>query len=282
MSACREASGLLRSGSIMTWYYAENNAQAGPVTEDQLRELVTAGRVKPATLVWKAGMPTWTPLSQAAPQLAGATGAVLATSPAVSGDTALTQRPFGQLMPETALCASCGQFKPLNELVDIAGQRVCAQCKPLALQKLQQGEETGRLNYAGFWIRFAATFMDGIVLLPIILLGYFVFLPKIFTAQPGTQSIGMQASFNLVLLVVQAGYKIFFPGRYGATPGQMIAGLKIVRPDGSPIGYGVAAARFLAEFLSQLILYIGYIMIAFDDQKRALHDRICNTRVIRK
>ena len=40
--------------------------------------------------------------------------------------------------------------------------------------------------------------------------------------------------------------------------------------------------RFLAEIVSALIFYIGYIMIAFDDQKRALHDRLCNTRVIRK
>jgi uncharacterized RDD family membrane protein YckC len=28
-------------------------------------------------------------------------------------------------------------------------------------------------------------------------------------------------------------------------------------------------------------LFIGYLMAAFDDQKRALHDRICDTRVVR-
>jgi uncharacterized RDD family membrane protein YckC len=40
--------------------------------------------------------------------------------------------------------------------------------------------------------------------------------------------------------------------------------------------------RFSAEILSGLIFYIGYIMVAFDSEKRALHDRICNTRVIYK
>jgi uncharacterized RDD family membrane protein YckC len=32
--------------------------------------------------------------------------------------------------------------------------------------------------------------------------------------------------------------------------------------------------------LSAMILYIGYIMAGFDSQKRALHDMICDTRVI--
>jgi len=31
-----------------------------------------------------------------------------------------------------------------------------------------------------------------------------------------------------------------------------------------------------------MVCYIGYLIVAFDDQKRALHDHICNTRVIYK
>jgi uncharacterized RDD family membrane protein YckC len=40
--------------------------------------------------------------------------------------------------------------------------------------------------------------------------------------------------------------------------------------------------RHFAEMLSGILLGIGYLMIAFDDEKRALHDRICDTRVIKK
>ena len=43
----------------MIWYYAENNAQAGPVSDEQLRELAQPGRIQGATLVWKAGMDAW-------------------------------------------------------------------------------------------------------------------------------------------------------------------------------------------------------------------------------
>jgi uncharacterized RDD family membrane protein YckC len=58
--------------------------------------------------------------------------------------------------------------------------------------------------------------------------------------------------------------------------------LRVVRADGSPVGYGLAAGRYLSKILSALILLIGYIMAAFDEQKRALHDRICDTRVVRE
>ena len=263
----------------MTWYYAENNAQAGPVTDEQLRGMVAEGRLDGTTLVWKAGMENWTPLAHALPAIAAAAPRAV---PVVSKSTEAVKRPFGQLMPETALCSTCGQFRPVEDLVMIAGQRVCASCKPLELQKLQQGDSVAHLNYAGFWIRFAATFMDGIVMMPVILLSYFFVLPKLVLAAQGTESLGTQLLVQLGYFLFQAAYKIFFTGRYGATPGKMIAGLKIVREDGTPIGYRLAALRFLAEIVSALIFYIGYIMIAFDDQKRALHDRLCNTRVIRK
>ena len=89
-------------------------------------------------------------------------------------------------------------------------------------------------------------------------------------------------------LLIQAGYYIifilfngFFLMKFGATPGKMALGLKVVSPDGSTIGGGKAFGRTFAEILSGLICNIGYIIAAFDGQKRALHDHIAGTRVIR-
>ena len=62
----------------------------------------------------------------------------------------------------------------------------------------------------------------------------------------------------------------------------MACQIKVVSDEGEPITYMRALGRHFAEMLSALILMIGYIMAAFDDEKRALHDRICSTRVIRK
>jgi uncharacterized RDD family membrane protein YckC len=74
---------------------------------------------------------------------------------------------------------------------------------------------------------------------------------------------------------------VFFLGRFGATPGKMVCGLRVVTAMGDRISYGRATGRFLAEILSGLVCYIGYIIAAFDEQKRTLHDHICSTRVIR-
>jgi uncharacterized RDD family membrane protein YckC len=52
--------------------------------------------------------------------------------------------------------------------------------------------------------------------------------------------------------------------------------------DGGKVSYGRAVGRHFAKYLSSFTLGIGYIMAGIDDEKRALHDRICNTRVIKK
>ena len=64
------------------------------------------------------------------------------------------------------------------------------------------------------------------------------------------------------------------------TPGKMVFKLTVVDASGGKISYGRAFGRSCAEILSQMICAIGYIIAAFDDQKRALHDHMCNTRVI--
>jgi len=81
-------------------------------------------------------------------------------------------------------------------------------------------------------------------------------------------------------LIMSMAYFVGFNGRFGATPGKMVLKLKIVRPDGEPISYGRAFGRYFAKMLSSLIFCIGYMMAGWDEQKRALHDRIADTRVI--
>jgi uncharacterized RDD family membrane protein YckC len=48
-----------------------------------------------------------------------------------------------------------------------------------------------------------------------------------------------------------------------------------------PISPGQAIGRYFGQILSGIILGIGFIVVAFDDRKRALHDRPSDTRVIR-
>jgi uncharacterized RDD family membrane protein YckC len=48
------------------------------------------------------------------------------------------------------------------------------------------------------------------------------------------------------------------------------------------VDLGRAFGRYFGKLLSAIILGIGYIMAAFDSEKRALHDMICDTRVIKQ
>jgi uncharacterized RDD family membrane protein YckC len=144
------------------------------------------------------------------------------------------------------------------------------------------------MAYAGFWIRFGAKVIDGIITYIINLIIAFIGGAMIGGAManasprnPGAQ-IGFAAVLFLLQMTANAVYATFFIGKYQATPGKMAVGIMIITPDGGRVSYARALGRHFAEMLSGILLGIGYLMIAFDDEKRALHDRICDTRVIKK
>jgi uncharacterized RDD family membrane protein YckC len=155
-------------------------------------------------------------------------------------------------------------------------------CKPRYFQRLQEGGAApGVFQYAGFWVRFGAKMIDGIIVgVANMVLG---FMAGIMMATDPTPEriMALQLVLNVISLAINISYITFFLGRFGATPGKMALGLKVVRPDGSPLTYGRACGRGFAEILSGIILLIGYIMAAFDDEKRTLHDRIADTRVVK-
>jgi len=164
-------------------------------------------------------------------------------------------------------------------MIEYEGSWVCGTCKPIFFQKVKEGVVTGgTFAYAGFWIRFLAKVIDGIIM-------QIVFVPIQFFAPANSEdpAVVMRYVFLAVGIqfVIRAAYQIFFVGKWGATVGKMALRLKVVRPDGNKVSYGRACGRYFAEILSGMILAIGYIIAAFDEQKRSMHDRICDTRVIR-
>ena len=70
------------------------------------------------------------------------------------------------------------------------------------------------------------------------------------------------------------------PSGRQATLGKMAVGIKVTDDDGQRIASRVASAAISPRILSSLILFIGYIMAAFTDRKRALHDMIASTLVV--
>jgi uncharacterized RDD family membrane protein YckC len=182
-------------------------------------------------------------------------------------------------------CTECGRRYPADDLARFGASAVCADCKPTFVQRLKEGGLTaGAIVYAGFWRRAAALMLDGIILMIAIVPFAVVFGmlagPGMRGQNPGA-ALGLLGLLYLIILALSVGYHTYFVSRKGATPGKMVMGMKVITVTGEPVSVGRAVGRVFAHALSGMILYIGYIMVAFDVEKRALHDHICGTRVIR-
>jgi uncharacterized RDD family membrane protein YckC len=265
------------------WYYAAQSQQMGPVGQAEFDSLVASGVVQDDTLVWREGMSNWEPYRSVKPPVVAA-AAVGAPAPQAAAPSA-----------EIGFCSECGTPYEFSEMVRFGNAWVCANCKELFAQRLREsGPRSGTMQYAGFWIRVLARIIDA-VLLSIVYLPFGAALGALFIpilqrgGSIGSGSEGIIAGifgFQMVLIGLQlignAIYEIFFVYKYSATPGKMLVGKKIVNADGSKLSLNKAIARHFANYLNSFTLGIGYIMVALDEEKRGLHDRICDTRVVAK
>ena len=258
----------------MNWHYVEQGQQAGPVNDEQFAGLVRNGKIADDTLVWREGMADWLPYSRVKSELnpSGANPGIAA--PPVMGAANASE----------AVCNECGRVFPVDEMIQYGSARICVNCKPVFMQKLSEGAQikTGELNFASVGMRFAAVFLDGLILLAV------NFMIGLIAGLSAAQAVGVQPkgaiTLQIVLFVIQMsigiGYEVIMIGKYGATLGKMACKIKVVTADGGRVSYARSLGRHFAKILSSIICLIGYIMAIFDDEKRALHDRICDTRVI--
>ena len=87
---------------------------------------------------------------------------------------------------------------------------------------------------------------------------------------------------GLLAMVVGLGLPLVGWAMWGRTPGKALLKIAVVAEGSNTpgIGFGKAIIRMVGYVLSSVILCIGFLMAAFGD-KRALHDRIAGTRVVR-
>ena len=147
-------------------------------------------------------------------------------------------------------------------------------------------------RYGGFWIRLVAYLIDRAVLGVVFIPGFFIFiLPAIIAAhsegalEGGTPPVELIRSVALfVFLVIGAHmfYEILLTSsNWQGTIGKKLLHLKVTDDFGNRISVGRSTGRFFAKILSAMASYIGFIMIAFMDRKRGLHDVIAHTQVLR-
>lgn len=142
------------------------------------------------------------------------------------------------------------------------------------------------MRYGGFWIRALSKLIDVIIVCSIYpllsLMATIGFSTGKLQETVNTYEAFMSMVFFFVILqfIFTALYFTVSVGKYGKTVGKKICGLIVVTAQGGNVYYLDALKRFAAEMLSASLFMIGYLIAAFDFEKRTLHDRLCNTRVI--
>lgn len=249
----------------MAWYYVLDGASHGPIAEADLRDLRAQNTIALDTPVWTDGMAEWLPFS---------------SSPLAAGTVAAA--PVGA----THACVECGQSFAEDQMLNYEGQWVCAADKPVFFQRIKEGVAApGTFVYASVGSRLAAILIDGfiigaVVMGPAIIIGIVAGASHAASGSP--QDTPVWAFFlGALFYILPPIYEIFMIGKYGATWGKMAMKIKVIRPDGSPVSYGRSTGRYFAKILSGMILYIGFLMAFWDKERRALHDQICQTRVIK-
>ena len=156
------------------------------------------------------------------------------------------------------------------------------------------------VTYASFGARFVALLIDSvivgcinfIVVAPIMgILGLGV-ASQVQDGQPISeeQAVGMIAglmagifSAMLAVWIISLLYfAIMESSKAQASVGKMAMGIKVTDLDGNRVSFGKAFLRSIGKVLSQMIMYIGYLMAAFTEKKQGLHDIIAGTLVLKK
>jgi len=230
------------------WYYAKAGQQHGPVNLTTLQNLARSGELRPADLVWTDGMGDWLP--------AGG---------------------FTEIFPLTAPAGQAGAgFPPPG------GFAPPPPAGPIPVGYYNQLHHRRGVEYAGFWLRFCAAFIDGIILG---IGGFIVGMGVGVLIVIGFQGddLAIQIVSQTVGIVMSWLYAAFMESsQMQATLGKMAIGIKVTDVAGNRITFGRATGRFFAKYLSMLTLLIGYIMAGFTEKKQALHDMLAGTLVVRK
>lgn len=178
-------------------------------------------------------------------------------------------------------CSRCGTAYCADCLMTLQGRRYCARCKSEQLTDIRSGADSTELQLAGIGRRFAAVFVDGLIIgLPLMILTMIVIFPAIASggkeAPPNWVNWGGYATIPFFLV-----YEALMLKARGQTLGKMALGIKVVQAGGQPLSAGQAWGRAVVRqiFVSFLAI-LNYITALFTKEKTCIHDMAAKTRVV--
>lgn len=140
---------------------------------------------------------------------------------------------------------------------------------------------SGRYQYAGFWVRLAASIVDTLLslLITIPLMVTYYGLDTYWQAAQEGEFLGLGEIIISWLFPVVA--TLWFWIKMQATPGKILFSLKVLdEKTGQPLTLSQSVIRYLGYFVSTLVLFLGFIWIAFDAKKQGWHDKMAGSVVV--
>jgi uncharacterized RDD family membrane protein YckC len=178
-------------------------------------------------------------------------------------------------------CSRCGQPFCTDCLVTLQGRRYCARCKTEQITDIKSGVDATALQLAGIGRRFAAIWLDGIILgIPVAIIILVVLVPMMSGSMNAPPPAWTQwvSYAGIPLYIIYEGLML---GARSQTLGKMALGIKVVQASGAPISKGQAWGRSVvrALFVSFLAI-INYLPAFFTKEKTCIHDMAARTRVV--
>jgi uncharacterized RDD family membrane protein YckC len=119
---------------------------------------------------------------------------------------------------------------------------------------------------AGFWRRFAAAFLDGIII------GLINIILEAILKAPG-------AAIGLVIQITY--FTVLEGGPRGQTLGKQALGIRVIDAQtGGPIGYGRGFIRWIGRILSTIVILLGYFWMLWDKERQCWHDKLAGDYVV--
>ena len=203
-----------------------------------------------------------------------------------------------EISATTAFCSTCGQaISGLVPAIPSLSPVDPNQYAPV-VSPSYGGEQYAGVAYAGFWLRFVAFLIDGVIsgflflilLIPLfILTGAGAALGRIGSGEDISDEVAAFVGIGFVLgfFVITVGvrwlyYALSESSSWQGTLGKKMLNLTVTDLSGQPISFARASGRYFAKFITNLIpLAIGYILAGFTEKKQAIHDMIAGCLVLR-